>query len=246
MGNSPTKRTRRSKIQVKEDIIEAVGTVLAKYGFSKLGITLVAQEANVDKTVIYRNFEDFEKLLEVYVDRQDYWLRALKEYGKVKIEDHRGFLKKLFVDQFQFIYSNTELQQLLIWELGDHSEMTKSIPMRRESMSQGLLKQYNEYFRDTGIDFNSFSALIIAGIYFSILHKDKSTFCNTNITKKADREQYVEAIKWIVDLVFDAAERRNEIIEVAKKCLQEGLSIDAVARVTGLDIDVLKEMAITD
>jgi AcrR family transcriptional regulator len=56
---SEGKRRRRNTIAVKLDLIDAVGTVLKKHGFSKLGINVVAEEAGVDKNVIYRNFGDF-------------------------------------------------------------------------------------------------------------------------------------------------------------------------------------------
>jgi len=48
--------------------------------FLKLGISIVADEAKVDKTVIYRNFGDFDKVLEAYIEKQDFWLLALKEH----------------------------------------------------------------------------------------------------------------------------------------------------------------------
>lgn len=233
MNESPKKRSRRNTLQVKEDIIKAVGSVLSKQGFNRLGISLVAEEAHVDKTVIYRNFNDFEHLLEIYIERQDYWIKALKLVGNSKIDNYRAFSKKLFTDQFLFIYSNKEVQELLIWELGDHSKLTQSIPMRREAMSQGLLLQCKAYFKDTGIDFNSIAALIISGIYFSILHMDKSTFCNTDIRQKADKEKFIAAIEWMVDQLFDAVEEHKQMEEVARRCLKEGLAIDVIERITG-------------
>ncbi len=233
------KGKRRNKYELNVDLIDAVGKVLTKHGHSKLGIGIVSEIAKVDKTVIYRHFGEFKNLLSAYIDSQDYWLKTLGEYGKYEIIDHKYFLKKLLTEQFEFIYSNKEVQQLLIWELADKSPLTKSIPMKREAMSQGLLKQYNDFFKDSGVDFNSVSALIISGIYFAILHMDKSTFCNTNITKKADKEKFVEAINWLIDIIFDAKEARSEVEKIALRAINKGMDTELISEITNLPQEII-------
>lgn len=231
---------RRNKFELRSDLIDAVGTVLMTHGFAKLGITLVADEARVDKTVIYRNYRTFERLLDEYIREQDYWLRELKEYGKTEIQDHRSYLKMLLIEQFRFLYSNKEIQQLLIWELGDQTEITRSIPLRREAMSQALLEQYNNYFEHTDIDFNSASALLISGIYFAVLHMNKSTFCNTDIRKRTDKIKFEKTVEWLVDLIFDAKEKQKEKEQTVLRCIQQGLDEEITARITDLDIKEVK------
>src|SRR5680860_163550 len=159
------KRRRRNTIAVKLDLIDAVGEVLKNHGYSKLGINIVAQKAGVDKNVIYRNFNDFDSLMEAYVEKQDYWLRAMKEIGKTKIENHRELMKQMLIGQFKTIFSNKELQQVLIWELGDKDDIVTSLAIKREVLSKGVIKQYQPLLDDFGVDFNSIAAMMIAGIY---------------------------------------------------------------------------------
>ena len=231
------KGKRRNKFELHIDLINAIGIVLTKYGHSKLGIGLVSEIAKVDKTVIYRHYGEFKNLLSAYIDSQDYWLKALGEYGKDEIIDHKYFFKKLLTEQFDFIYSNKEVQQLLIWELADKSPLTKSIPMKREAMSQDLLKQYEDFFKNSGVDFNSVSALMISGIYFAILHMDKSTFCNTNITKKADKEKFKEAINWLSDILFDVKDTSTEAEKIAIRAIVKGVNNKLISEITNLSLE---------
>ncbi len=46
----------RSKETTRLRLISAVGTLLARQGFNALGINAVAEEAGVDKVLIYRYF----------------------------------------------------------------------------------------------------------------------------------------------------------------------------------------------
>lgn len=239
---SGEKRRRRNTIAVKMDLIDAVGSVLKKHGFAKLGINLVAEEAKVDKNVIYRNFEEFDKLLEAYVEKQDYWYMALKEHGSEKIEDHREFMKYILTDQFKAVYANKEFQQLLLWELGDKEDFTTNMALKREILAEGLFNQYRPLLNDYGINFNFIVAIMISSIYYLILHKDKTTFCETDLTKKKEREEFVKTIEWVTDLIFDKIEAKNETERIAINALEEGIDIETVSRITGLSIDKIRTL----
>ncbi len=230
-------RRRRNAIAVKIDLIDAVGEVLKKYGFAKLGINLVAQEARVDKSVIYRNYGEFDKLLEAYVEKQDFWFMAMKEHGKQEIEDKRAFMKYLLVDLFKVVHSNKEFQQLLIWELGDKDDFTTSIAIKREVLAEGIFKQYRSLLDDYDIKFNSIAAMLISSIYYLVLHREKSTFCETDLTKKKEREEFLKVIEWLTDLLFDKIEAKNETERIATNALREGLEPEVVAKITGLSLD---------
>ncbi len=231
------KGKRRNKNEINTDLLNAVGTVLTEHGHSKLGIGLVAEIAKVDKTVIYRHYGEFKNLLSTYIDSQDYWIKALGEFGKEEIIDHRYFFKKILIDQFDFIYSNKEVQELIIWELSDKSPLTKSIPMKREAMSHELLAQYHDFFKGSGVDIKSVSALLIAGIYFATIHMDKSTFCSTDITKKADKEKFKESIGWLIDVIFDAKDTRSEVERIALRAINKGVDNQLICEITNLPIE---------
>lgn len=233
MGN-----IRKTKaITAQMALMEGVARVLAKHGFHKLGINLVAEEAGVDKNVIYRYFDGFDSLLHIYVEKQDYWLNAIKKHGETKIENHREFMKAMMVEQFDTQMKNTELRELLIWELGDKQGFASNIAIKRELLSEKLVEQYEKLLDGCGVGFNNFSALLISGIYYLALHKDKSTFCKIDLNKKEDQKNFKEFIEWIIDLVFDKIEHGNKIKQVAIKAYEKGNTIEDVAYITGLSVE---------
>ncbi len=236
------KRRRRNALTVKMDIIDAVGTVLKKYGFLKLGISIVADEAKVDKTVIYRNFGDFDKVLEAYIEKQDFWLLALKEHGKKEIQNKREFMKQLLTEQFEAIYKSKELQELLVWGLSERKGYISTIALKREILSQGVNNQFRPLLNEIGLNFNAFSAILISGIYYVTLNKDQSTFCDIDINKKSEKEEFLKLMDWLIDLVFDKIESINEIERVAIRAHENGIDKDTIVKITNLSIERINQL----
>lgn len=237
------KRRRRNAIAIKMELIDAVGAVLKKQGFHKLGINLVAQEAGVDKNVIYRNFEEFDKLLRAYIEKQDFWFMALKEHGSKKIEDRRTFMKQTLVDQFKTVNGNKELQELLLWELGDQGDLMVDMALKREIMSKGVFVQYRPLLDDYGINFDFIAAIMVAAIYYLVLHKNISTFCETDLTSKKEQEELTKTIEWLTDLVFDKVEALGEAERIAVNALQKGIDVETTAQITGLTVEKVRALA---
>ena len=64
--------------------------------------------------------------------------------------------------------------ELLRWEIAEGNETTVRTAMLREMHTFPLAKIYEEKFKD--IDISAISALIIGGIYYLNLHRDRSKF----------------------------------------------------------------------
>lgn len=235
-------KRRRNALATRLALIDAVGDTLKKLGYAKLKINTVAQESGMDKTAIYRNFRDFDELLEAYIESQDFWLLKLKEIGKHPIENHREFMKQILKEQFDSINSNEEFQQLLIWELGDKEGFMEAFPLKREIMAQGLFKQIGIVLEDIDVNLNAVYAILIAGINYLILHQDKSTYCNLDITKKDDKDELLKTIFWIVDLIFDKKEAISEVEQIAIKAHKKGIVIDDIAEITGLSKEKIENL----
>src|SRR4051794_19019114 len=76
----PRSRTRkaggarpRDADATKRRLVDAVGTILARDGFTHLGVNAVAQQAGADKALIYRYFGGFAKLLQAYAESAAFW-----------------------------------------------------------------------------------------------------------------------------------------------------------------------------
>jgi AcrR family transcriptional regulator len=68
-----TNQSTRNRDTTAAKIIEAVGRVLARDGFDKIGINAIAREAGVDKVLIYRYFEGLPNLLSAWALSGAFW-----------------------------------------------------------------------------------------------------------------------------------------------------------------------------
>ncbi len=151
--------------------------------------------------------------------KQDYWLLRLKEYGDSEAENKRTFTKTILTEELEGLYKSKELQKLLIWELSDEDDIVTSLVLKREIMAEKLLDKGKYILKGYGINFNLIQAILIAGIYYLVLHKDKSTFCDMDLNKKTDRDELSRSIEWLVDFIYDKAEKAHKIgVEIEKRC----------------------------
>lgn len=224
----------RKAIAARLSLMKAIGKILKEKSYSKLSINLVSEESGVDKAFIYRHYESFDGLLRAYIEKQDHWLANLKEVTKIPITDHRAFMKKLLEDQFLGVYANEEFQQFLVWELGDKAGFTAKVSVEREILAKPIFEQCRDVFKDYRIDLNVIYAWFSAGIYFLILHKEVSTFCEYDFTQKQDVDEFLKTLHWLIDVLFDKLEADKKMEDVAKRAFDKGLSIEDVAEVTGL------------
>ncbi len=237
---SVKRRVRRNKYKMRLDLLDAVRDVLKDKGFINLNINNVAQKADVDRNAIYRHFGSFDNLLSQYFENKDYLLDSIKRIEDSQIEDFKLFLKQLLFDQYETINKNTELQQLIVWELSELSLRTKTIARQRESIAENLLYKLENHFRESTIDINFISAVMIAGIYYLVIHKKHSTFCMVDFVKQSDR--VLQGLDQLVDIIFEAREKENTRKNIASRALQKGLDAQLVADITGLNLKDVQDL----
>ena len=237
---SVKRRGRRNKYKMRLDLLDAVRDVLKEKGFVNLNINNVAQMADVDRNAIYRHFGSFDNLLSQYFESKNYLLDALKKVKDNQIEDFKSFLKQILFDQYKTINKNVELQQLIVWEMSELSLRTKTIARERESITEKLLHQLEDHFRESNIDINFISAIMIAGIYYLVIHKRHSTFCLVDFVKESDR--VLQGLEQLVDIIFEAKAKENTQKNIAVRALQKGLDIQLIADITGLSLEDIQNL----
>jgi len=237
---SVKRRGRRNKYKMRLDLLDAVRDVLKEKGFVNLNINNVAQMADVDRNAIYRHFGSFDNLLSQYFESKNYLLDALKKVKDNQIDDFKSFLKQILFDQYKTINKNVELQQLIVWEMSELSLRTKTIARERESITEKLLHQLEDHFRESNIDINFISAIMIAGIYYLVIHKRHSTFCLVDFVKESDR--VLQGLEQLVDIIFEAKAKENTQKNIAVRALQKGLDVQLIADITGLSLEDIQNL----
>ncbi len=164
---------KRNKETTKQKLIDAVGRIIVRDGFSAIGVNSVSKEAGVDKVLIYRYFNDLDGLLKAYVLQRDYFSninRLLSGFGKIETRnDIVRLAKKIFTGQLKGILNNRELQEIILWELNTKNEATSAMAKVREEQGISLLKGISGIIGDLKTDIPVAAALILGGIYYIVL-----------------------------------------------------------------------------
>lgn len=86
--------TERDRDATEQRMLKAVGEMIRRDGFEKLGVNAVAAHCGVSKILIYRYFGSLDGLLAAYIRQHDFWINfPLDIPGRAHLPE---FLKKTF------------------------------------------------------------------------------------------------------------------------------------------------------
>lgn len=198
----------KNKEQTKRKLIRAVGELIRKEGFANLKISQVAKHAEVDRKLIYRYFGNLNRLVEAYVTENDYWMIFADRVQELIKTNQYGSIQLLITDvlknQFKFFFSEKEMQNLILLELTGANPLMKSIHNARESMGQAFLELTDPHFQGSRVNFRAVSALLVGGIYYTILHTvfNGGNFADLDINSESARDELIRTIEQIIDWAF--------------------------------------------
>jgi AcrR family transcriptional regulator len=235
-----TRKRRRTTQEVKDDILNAVGSVLTNQGLSKLGVETVAADANMDKAMLYRHFKNFNDILQTYIDQEDYWIKLLEHtFIEVNNDNLASTTFDLIKEQFEAIFNSSKMQQLLVWELLDKNNVTNYAANKREEVAANILNEVSSIFPHKDVSSKNITAIIVGGIYFLCLHKHHSTFCGVDINNEEEQSRFISDLYWLIERTFSSD---NEVVKVAHRCIDKGLDNQLIADITGLSIDYINTL----
>ncbi|MDR1729075.1 MAG: TetR/AcrR family transcriptional regulator [Prevotellaceae bacterium] len=232
------RRRRRTKIEVEKDIWDALERLIRKKNIHNITIVELAQEARVEPIVLYNRFKNLDELIEKYVRQYDYWLKDVAEINWNA--EPKSEFKKMLTNFTKGLYESEIMQRMLVWELHNDSEVNRETAQMREMQSVQLFEHFNKQLQNGGSGFNAIIAVLVAGIYYLVLHRKISTFVFIDFDTEAGRQLLIDAVEEIVDfLIFpkDATvshENPQSIRDVAQNMLDLGVEKEIIARSTGL------------
>lgn len=228
------KRVRRSKSLINDEIMKAVSKVMEEQGFGKLGINSVSEAAGVEKPFIYRNYTTFEKVLEEYVLRNDYWMTFILQRAMSDQTEELNIPKiftNLLVELFTVLDENRDFRNIIMWELYEDTPFIRKIAQRRENETKEEMRLLADYFEDSNVDIAAITSLMISGIYYLVLHRNISTFCGIDLRTKEGKKRMLDTLRYFAKLLFEHIHYSRNI---AKKMLSKGLDIKLIAEITDL------------
>lgn len=201
------------KERTKQKFVDAVGKIIRTKGYTALGINKIAEVAGVNKKLIYVYFGGVNKLIETYIKQQDYWMSSSLDNESLVKEHSEDYAERLapalLIKQFEHIFKNKEIQKILTWEIVEKNKLMRKIADERELLGSELFKLTDPLFKNTNIDLRASYAIMVAGIYYLILHSsvNGSTFCEIDISKEDDRRRIFKELNRMITSVYNEAKR---------------------------------------
>lgn len=153
----------RDAAATRERILAAVGAILARDGFSALGVNAVAREAGVDKVLLYRYFGGLEGLL-------DAWGRANAPSadaagGAAAPGDVAAHAAAALLSYARSLRARPEALEVMRWELVEDNALTRRLAEVRESGGRADLARLRvPAARARAVDLPAMAALLSAGL----------------------------------------------------------------------------------
>jgi len=198
----------KDKELTKRKLIKAVGDIIKAEGFHNLKISKISKYANVDRKLIYRYFGSLNYLVEVYILENDYWMVFAEQMKQMLVERQfsgsEELITEILQNQFKFFASQKEMQGLILWELSSDSPLMRSIHNTRESLGQDFLNLSDSHFQDGKVNFRAIAALLVGGIYYTVLHTvyNGGTFAGIDLHTQSGKEELIKAIGQIVHWAY--------------------------------------------
>ena len=158
-------RGDRDRGRTEEDLLSAVGRLLAKSGFDDVGVNAVAREAGVDKVLIYRYFGKLPDLLRAFAERGGHWPTDAELLGDDAPADPAELAAHVLVRFGRAIRSRPETLSIMRRELSERNPLTDALAEAREQQALRLAERIG----DLGVDAPAVGAIIAAGLTYLAL-----------------------------------------------------------------------------
>lgn len=200
-----TRRPRRSKADIEEAIHKAAVAQIKKKGFSLALVTDIVKRAKIEPIVFYNRYKNLDEFYGEFVKNYDYWLSDLVRNSVGEIGSEEGYsnlIEKLMTN----LMSDDIMTEILRWEIAEGNHITERTSRLRELHALELNNSYANIYNREDTDIAAITALIVAGVYYLVLHKDRSTFAGIDINTLPGKRRILNAIRTLSSMMFGPEE----------------------------------------
>lgn len=206
-------RIRRTKATITENIRKAAVESVLKRGFSGSLVSEIIKKAKIEPVVFYNRYQNLEEFFSEFVKGYDYWFSDVaKEANKLETP-HDQFIA-LIEGLQECMIEKSVMLELIRWEIAVDNDITKRTASIREMFTLPLAEKYDDLFKNSGIDFVAIATIIVSGLYYLYLHKDRSTFCNIDMNTEEGRNRVNQAIRFLSELLFSKRNMGKENLQL--------------------------------
>lgn len=227
-----TRKPRRAKADIETAINQAAERLIVKQGFSETLVTDIMREAEIEPVVFYNRYKNIEDFYAEFVKRYDYWFGDVVEKS-LKNKDLMDALYDMLDALLTNLSKNSVMLELLRWEIATSNDITNACAQLRESHTLPLAGKYMGHYYGAPADVVGWATLLISGIYYLCVHKERSEFCGMDINNPAHLERIRKAIREIVDQLRSVVETKTEKQRIAEKLRRYGVSEEIIKKSIG-------------
>lgn len=209
VDNGKRVRTRRTEATIIEDIRKAAVESVLKRGFSGSLVSEIIKKAKIEPVVFYKRYKNLEEFFSEFVKGYDYWFSDVAKEANKQETSYDQFIA-LIEGLQECMIEKSVMQELIRWEIAEDNDITKRTASIREMFTIPLVEKYDNLFKNSGIDFVAIATIIVSGLYYLYLHKDRSTFCNIDMNTEEGRNRINQAIKFLSEPLFNKRNMRKE------------------------------------
>ena len=227
MAEEKKRRPRRTKANLIECINIAAEEQIKKNGFSNILVTDIIKRAKIEPIVFYNRYNNLESFLSEFVKSYDYWFSDVLKELENPILSKDG-LNEIFQRLLIELNNDSIMLELLRWEISEANTTTTRTAMLREIHVLPLVKEFENHFKDKNIDIAALSAIIIAGIYYLSLHKDRSPFSGIDINTQNGINRIITAIRYFCEKLYEEQTKEDTLTQIAHKLKKAGVSDEVI------------------
>ena len=197
------KKNTKNREETSARLISAVGELIAKSGFSDLGVNAIARQAGVDKVLIYRYFNGLDGLYKAYSKSVDFWppvteiLGNEDEYELLKQRPFSEIMSVVFKRYADAIRNRPHTLEVLAWETIERNSLTIELENIRESTGMELMARMQEVEAPEA-DWQVIINLFAASIHYLLIRGRKiKTFTGMDLTGDDTWDRINETIEFL-------------------------------------------------
>ena len=227
MSENKKRRPRRTKTNLIECINNAAEEQIKKDGFSNILVTDIIKRAKIEPVVFYKRYNNLEAFLSEFVKNYDYWFSDVLKDLKSPVTSEDG-MTEIFQRLLVELNKNSVMLELLRWEVAIGNSTTTRTAMLREIHIMPLVKDFEVLFHDKDVDIAALTALIIGGLYYLSLHKDRSPFSGIDINTQEGLSRIQKAIQYFVKKIYEENKLHEDRKLITNRLKEAGISDDVI------------------
>ncbi len=162
----------RDRINQEQKLIKAVGEILREQGFDQLKINKIAQQAEVNKVLIYRYFGGLEGLLAAYYKQEQPQIAAptldVEHLKTLPLEGVFQVCLEYILNEFRELRTNVVAQEFLKADLYNTHDERNPVVLEREERLKKIIDELASMIGNK--DGRGFPAVIVSGLTLLTLY----------------------------------------------------------------------------